>query len=269
MTDFITNSSPINLIIVGVFVLLAIFIVVKAIKELTLKVGSNTLSFSSKKTQNDIVKVVTDYADFKYKIKDEQSEGIQDLHEQAKRIVAVHLDQYISRLTSDYIAMLRETNNETNITINVFSLMVQLLYNKMYKFCMDIYEKNHLKDKSDSELKELAKMNYIRLSDIFREFMRVNWIEEMGDYEILHKVCESEQDFVDSLVLQILVSFRDLSRQKYELINTINDIDCRVRLKVQDTGNLPTNAISILSDLYIPGTGLNCVSVQNWLNENV
>ena len=170
MTDFITNSSPINLIIVGVFLLLIIFTVVKAIKELTLKVGSNTLSFSSKKTQNDIVKVVTDYADFKYKIKDEQTEGINDLHEQAKRVVAVQLDQYIRRLTSDYISMLRNTNSDTNITVNVFSLMVQLLYNKMYKFCMDIYEKNHLKDKTDIELKELADMDYIRLSDIFRKY---------------------------------------------------------------------------------------------------
>lgn len=138
MTDFITNLSPINLIITGVFVLLVIFIVVKTIKELTLKVGSNTLSFSSKKTQNDIVKVVTDYADFKYKIKDEQAEGVNDLHEQAKRVVAVQLDQYIRRLTSDYISMLRDTDNDTNITVNVFSLMVQLLYNKIYKFCMDI-----------------------------------------------------------------------------------------------------------------------------------
>lgn len=266
MTDFITNSSPINLIIVGVFLLLIIFTVVKAIKELTLKVGSNTLSFSSKKTQNDIVKVVTDYADFKYKIKDEQAEGINDLHEQAKRVVAVQLDQYIRRLTSDYISMLRDTNNDTNIIVNVFSLMVQLLYNKMYKFCMDIYEKNHLKDKTDIELKELADMDYIRLSDIFREFMRVNWFDELGDYEPLHKVCVGEEQFVKSLVLQILTSFRDLSRQKYDLINTINDIDCKVREKVQSTGSLPINAISILSDLYIPGTGLNMNSVENWLN---
>lgn len=266
MTDFITNSSPINLIIVGVFVLLVIFIVVKTIKELTLKVGSNTLSFSSKKTQNNIVKVVTDYADFKYKIKDEQAEGINDLHEQAKRVVAVQLDQYIRRLTSDYVSLLRETKNDTNITVNVFSLMLQLLYNKMYKFCMDIYEKNHLKDKTDIELKELADMDYIRLSDIFREFMRVNWFEELGDYEPLHKVCLSEAHFVKELVLQILTSFRDLSRQNYELINTINDIDYRVREKVQSTGSLPINAISILSDLYIPGTGLNMNGVENWLN---
>ena len=266
MTDFITNSSPINLIIIGVFVLLLILIVVKTIKELTLKVGSNTLSFSSKKTQNDIVKVVTDYADFKYKIKDEQAEGINDLHEQAKRVVAVQLDQYIRRLTSDYISMFRNTNSDTNITVNVFSLMVQLLYNKMYKFCMDIYEKNHLKDKTDIELKELADMDYIRLSDIFREFMRVNWFDELGDYEPLHKVCVSEEQFVKGLVLQMLTSFRDLSRQKYDLINTINDIDCKVREKVQSTGILPINAISILSDLYIPGTGLNMNSVENWLN---
>lgn len=267
MTDFITNSSPINLILVGIFALLVIFIVVKTIKELTLKIGSNTLSFSSKKTQNNIVKVVTDYADFKHKIKDEQAEGINDLHEQAKRVVAVQLDQYIRRLTSDYISLLRETNNNnTNITINVFSLMVQLLYNKMYKFCMDIYEKNHLKDTTDIELKELADMDYIRLSDIFCEFMHVNWFEELGDYEPLHKVCLSEEHFVKALVLQILTAFRDLSRQKYELINTINDIDCRVREKVQSTGSLPINAISILSDLYIPGTGLNMNSVENWLN---
>lgn len=266
MTDFITNLSPINLIITGVFVLLVIFIVIKTIKELTLKVGSNTLSFSSKKTQNDIVKVVTDYADFKYKIKDEQAEGVNDLHEQAKRVVAVQLDQYIRRLTSDYISMLRDTDNDTNITVNVFSLMVQLLYNKIYKFCMDIYEKNHLKDKTDIELKELADMDYIRLSDIFREFMQVNWFDELGDYEPLHKVCVSEEQFVKGLILQILTSFRDLSRQKYELINTINDIDCKVREKVQSTGNLPINAISILSDLYIPGTGLNMNSVENWLN---
>ncbi len=70
-------------------------------------------------------------------------------------------------------------------------------------------------------------------------------------------------------MFQILVSFRDLSRQKYELINTINDIDCKVRSKVQESGALPTNAISILSDLYIPGTGLNRNSVEKWLNQDI
>lgn len=268
MADFITKSNPVNLIIAGVVFLCAIVIVVKTIKELTLKIGNNTVSFSSKKTQSEIVKVVTDYADFKYKIKDEQQEGVQDLHEQAKRVVAVQLDQYTRRLTTDYIQALNEHSTENNLTINVFSLMIQILYNKMYKFCMDIYEKNHLKDKTDIELKELASMDYIRLSDIFREFMQVNWFKELGDYEILHNVCEMESSFVKGLVLQILTSFRDLSRQKYELINTVNDIDCKVREKVQKTGNLPTNAISILSDLYIPGTGLNKKSVENWLMEN-
>ena len=266
MADFITKSSPVNLIIAGAVVLLAILIVVKTVKELTLKFGNNTLSFSGRKTQNEIVKVVTEYADFKYKIKEEQLEGLNDLHEQAKRVVAVQLDQYIRRLTSDYIQILSEINNNTNITINVFSLMVQLLYNKMFKFLMDIYEKNHLKDKSDIELKELSDVDYMRLADIFREFVQMNWFSELGSYEPLHKVCVKEETFVKALVLQILTSFRDLSRQRYELINTINDIDCRVREKVQSTGKLPINAISILSDLYIPGTGLNTNSVENWLN---
>ena len=269
MSEFLANASPINLIILGVFALCAIVIVVKAVKELSLKIGGNSVTLSNKKTQSEIVKVVTDYADFKYKIKDEQSEGIQDLHEQGKRGVAVQLDQYTRRLTSDYIQALNEHDTENNLTINIFSLMIQLLYDKMYKFCMDIYEMNHLKDKSDSELKELADMNYIRLTDIFREFMRINWFKELGDYKILHEVCVMETDFVKGLMLQILTSFRDLSRQKYELINTVNDIDCKVREKVQNTGVLPTNAISILSDLYIPGTGLNKNSVDNWLAENI
>ena len=134
---------------------------------------------------------------------------------------------------------------------------------------MEIYERNHLKDKSDSELKELAETNYQRLADIFRSFMQVNWLDVMGKYEVLHDVCVEEMDFVRGLMFQILVSFRDLSRQKYELINTINDIDCKVRSKVQESGALPTNAISILSDLYIPGTGLNRNSVEKWLNQDI
>ena len=146
---------------------------------------------------------------------------------------------------------------------------MRLLYNEMYKFCMEIYERNHLKDKSDSELKELAETNYQRLADIFRSFMQVNWLDVMGKYDILHDVCVEEMDFVRGLMFQILVSFRDLSRQKYELINTINDIDCKVRSKVQESGALPTNAISILSDLYIPGTGLNRNSVEKWLNQDI
>lgn len=271
MQDFITNSTPVNLIITGAFIIIALILILKAVKELSFKFGNNTFSFSSKKTQLEAIKVVTDYADFKYKIKEEQAEGITDLHSQAKRTVTVQLNQYVKRITVDYISALNKKGGDidTNLTINIFSLLMRLLYNEMYKFCMEIYERNHLKDKSDSELKELAETNYQRLADIFRSFMQVNWLDVMGKYDILHDVCVSEIDFVRGLMFQILVSFRDLSRQKYELINTINDIDCKVRSKVQESGALPTNAISILSDLYIPGTGLNRNSVEKWLNQDI
>jgi len=271
MQDFITNSTPVNLIIIGAFIIIALILILKAVKELSFKFGNNTFSFSSKKTQLEAIKVVTDYADFKYKIKEEQAEGITDLHSQAKRTVTVQLNQYVKRITVDYIGALNKKGAEidTNLTINIFTLLMRLLYNEMYKFCMEIYECNHLNDKSDSELKELSEINYQRLADIFRSFMQVNWLDVMGKYEVLHDVCVSEMDFVRGLMFQILVSFRDLSRQKYELINTINDIDCRVRSKVQESGALPTNAISILSDLYIPGTGLNRNSVEKWLNQDI
>lgn len=264
MQDFITNSTPVNLIIIGAFIIIALILILKAVKELSFKFGNNTFSFSSKKTQLEAIKVVTDYADFKYKIKEEQAEGTTDLHSQAKRTVTVQLNQYVKRITVDYIGALNKKGGDidTNLTINIFSLLMRLLYNEMYKFCMEIYERNHLKDKSDSELKELAETNYQRLADIFRSFMQVNWLDVMGKYDILHDVCVEEMDFVRDLMFQILVSFRDLSRQKYELINTINDIDCKVRSKVQESGALPINAISILSDLYIPGTGLNRNSVE-------
>ncbi len=270
MSNLITQSTPINLIITGFFCLAGIFLVVKTIKELSFKFGDKSVSFSSKKTQSEIVKVVTDYADFKYKIKEEQAEGITDLHLQAKRVVAVQLEQYVKRITVDYINALnaQNKNNEgVGLTVNIFSLLIRLLYNEMYKFCMEIYERNHLKDKSDSELKELSETNYQRLADIFREFMQINWIDVMGEYQVLHDVCVKEQSFVKSLMYQILSSFRDLSRQKYELINIINDIDCKVREKVQGNGVLPINAISILSDLYISGTGLNRNSVEKWLSD--
>lgn len=271
MQDFITNSTPVNLIIIGAFIIIALILILKAVKGLSFKFGNNTFSFYSRKTRLEAIKVVTDYADFKYKIKEEQTEGITDLHSQAKRTVTVQLNQYVKRITVDYISALNKKGGDidTNLTINIFSLLMRLLYNEMYKFCMEIYERNHLKDKSDSELKELAETNYQRLADIFRSFMQVNWLDVMGKYDILHEVCVSEMDFVRGLMFQILVSFRDLRRQKYELINTINDIDCKVRSKVQESGALPTNAISILSDLYIPGTGLNRNSVEKWLNQDI
>lgn len=266
MSNFITNSTPINLIIIGVFIFLIVLVILKTVKELSLKIGSNTVSFSSKKTQSEIVKVVTEYADFKYKIKEEQGEGIQDLHLQAKRAVTVQLDQYVKHITADYISALNKKGvGDVNLTINVFSLLIRILYNEMYRFCMEIYERNHLKDRSDSELREFSAVNYMRLADIFREFMQTNWLEVMGNYDILHNVCMAETDFVKNLLFQILLSFRELSRQKYELINTINDIDCKVRRDVQTSGVLPTNAISLISDLYIPGTGLNRNSVEKWL----
>lgn len=267
MLEFISKSTPLNLIITGIFVLCAILIIVKTIKELSVKVGDKSVSFSSKKTQSEIVKVVTDYADFKYKIKEEQAEGVNDLHLQAKRVVQVQIDQYVKRITVDYMVALNKSGAENaGLTINIFSLLMRILYNEMYKFCMEIFERNHLKDKSDSELKELAETNYQRLADIFREFMQTNWLDVMGEYEVLHNICMAEINFVRNLMYCILASFRDLSCQKYELINTINDIDCKVRENVQNNGVLPTNAISILSDLYIPGTGLNRNSVERWLS---
>lgn len=270
MLEFIKNSAPINLVITGVFVLVAILIVVKTIKELSFKFGNNSVSFSSKKTQSEIVKIVTDYADFKYKIKEEQTEGINDLHLQAKRVVEIQLNQYIKRITVDYISALNksaEQEKNINLVVSIFQLLIRLLYNEMYKFCMEIYEQNHLKDKSDSELKEISELNHIRITDIFREFMQTNWLDVMGSYNVLHNVCMQETDFTKNLIYQILISFRDLSRQKYELINTVNDIDCKVRKDVQESGVLPNNAISILSDLYIPGVGLNKTSVEKWLSE--
>ena len=269
MLDSISKIPPLNLVIILAFVFVIILMVLKTVKELSLKIGGNVVSFSSREKQSEIVKVVTEYADFKYKIKEEQAEGIQDLHSQAKRTVAVHLDQYIKHITADYISALNKGGGEdATLTINIFSLLIRLLYNTMFRFLMDIFEQNHLKDRSDSELKELAATNYMRLADIFREFMQTNWIEVMEPYDILHGVCLSEAEFVRGLVLRLLFTFRDLSRQKYELINTINDIDCKVRRDVQSSGALPANAISILSDLYISGTGLNKNSVEKWLSKN-
>ena len=269
MQEFISKSSSVNLIIIGITIIAVVLIIIKAVKELNFKFGDKAISFSSRKTQTAIVKVVTDYADFKYKIKEEQNEGIQDLHTQARRITAIHLDQYIRHITTDYINALNTKKvQDKSLTINIFTLLIRLLYNEMFHFCMDIYEKNHLKDKTDNELKECSELNYLRLADIFREFMQTNWMDVMGSYETLHEVCVKETDFVKNLVFQILESYRDLSRQKYELINTINDIDCKVRRDVQNNGALPVNAISILSDLYIPGSGLNKNSVKNWLSTN-
>ena len=270
MLELISKCSPINLVIIGLFGVAFVLILVKAIKELTLKIGDKSLSFSSGKTRSEIVKVVTDYADFKYRIKEEQNEGVQDLHSQAKRAVTVQMEQYVKRITVDYINSLNEVKGCENkvLTINIFSLLLRILYNEMFKFCMEIYEKNHLKDKSDSELKELANANYQRLVDMFKEFMQMNWLDIMGSYNVLHEVCLNEMDFVKGLMYQILFSFRDLSKQKYELINTINDIDCKVRKEAQNTGELPSNAISIISDLYISGTGLNKNSVEKWLSND-
>lgn len=267
--ELLEKINTVNLVIIAVVILAAVVIIVRTIKELTLKFGDKSISFSGSRAQNEVVKVVTEYADFKYKIKDEQADGITDLHEQAKRTVSLALDQYIKRLTSDYITYMKSGNKENfSLTINIFSLLIRLLYNKLFKFVMEIYERNHLKDRSDSELNELAELDYQRLSDIFKEFMQINWLEIMGDYSDLRAVCVKEEEFVKNLVLETLLQFRNLSRLKYELINTINDIDCHVRAQVQKTGKLPINAISILSDLYIPGTGLNQNSVEKWLCES-
>ena len=126
MLEFISKSTPLNLIITGIFVLCAILIIVKTMKKLSVKVGS--VSFSSKKTQSEIVKVVTDYADFKYKIKEEQAEGITDLHLQAKRVVQVQIDQYVKRITVDYMGALNKSGAENaGLTINIFSLLMRIL----------------------------------------------------------------------------------------------------------------------------------------------
>ena len=48
MQDFITNSTPVNLLIIGAFIIIALILILKAVKELSFKFGNNTFSFSSK-----------------------------------------------------------------------------------------------------------------------------------------------------------------------------------------------------------------------------
>jgi len=241
------------------------FILYKIVRVngLAIKAGDKEISLSK---NSAIVKIVTEYADFKYKLNDELSEAKKDLHDKAKWTTNTHLSQYINRLTAEYIPMLKKTNSVAReMTVSVFPMLMELVKARLFGFAMTIYERNHLFDKTDDELRTLAKLNYERIADIFREFVRINWYEFLAPYEDLSKVCKGLTSFAEEMMFSTLAMYREYSAIKKEMGDLVTKIDTEIRNKVQTDGKMPVNYLTIVDNFYNSTSGINREFIEDFL----
>lgn len=242
------------------------FILYKIVRVngLAIKAGDKEINLSSRNAS--IVKVVTEYADFKYKLNDELTEAKKDLHDKAKWTTNMHISQYINRLTAEYMPLLKDSNSVAReMTASVFPMLMELVRSKMFGFAMTIYEKNHLFDKTDDELRVLAKLNYGRIADIFREFVSVNWCQFLAPYEVLHNVCISLAPAAEDMMYSTLVMYRDYSRSKKEMADLMTKVDTAVRGSVQKDGVMPVNYLTVADNFYNSSSGINRDFIESFL----
>lgn len=236
------------------------------VNGLSIKAGDKEINLSSRNAS--IVKVVTEYADFKYKLNDELTEAKKDLHDKAKWTTNMHLEQYLNRLTSEYIPQLKRTNTVAReITVSIFPMLMELVRSRLFAFAMTIYEKNHLFDKTDEELHELAKINYGRISDIFREFVSINWYEFLAPYKGLHDACTGLEQFAEGIMYSTLVMYREYSKIKKEMADLITEVDTVIRTKVQADGRMPVNYLTVANNFYNSNSGINKALIDTFLED--
>ena len=238
------------LIRAGVAVLAVVILALTA-RNIHVKFGDKEFSFQSReKIRGEVaaqtVKVVTEYADFKYALKEERDKEIFDMHVKAKWMVTTRLDSYYQTIIE------RMTPFGPNVA-RLVSVLSEGVRSRQVEFLMSIYEQNHLGDRTDEELRIMVDERYPILGNLFRAYAQTYWIDEGCDVVELFKTFENERTGAKAVMQGLLGQFRDLSKAKADLYAKIDELDDEVRAYVLQNAKLPPDAMKRCSDIHHDG----------------
>lgn len=270
--DFMTSLPPLRFIFVCLLLLgvaaSVIYAIFKAIKELSLKFGDVAISLKSSEQKKDIVGLVFDFGTFQDQINDTRDLAVETLHKQAKRYTKLQLVQYLQRLRGEYAKVLEPTGSESKqITNVIFNMFTNELKSTMFGYLMDIYEKNHLAQKTEKELKEMAHDHYCKLADMFKDHAAAIWIPMMAPYSQVRDVSVGIAEFVEGLTYDVLSYYKMLSETRAEVKEVSKRIIDDVKAGVDKNLNLPPNAIYLAENFYTEAGGLDAELVGEFLKE--
>lgn len=232
-------------------VVLAFVIFALTARNFHVKFGDKEFSFQSKeKIKGEVaaqtVRVVTEYADFKYALKEERDKEVLTMHSKAKWLVTTRLDSYYQTVIEKMTAF------GPNVA-RLVAVLAEGVRGRQVEFLMTIYEQNHLGAKTDEELRALVEERYPILGNLFRSYAQTYWINEGCDVQELFKVFENERAGAKSVMQRLLGQFRDLSRAKAELYDRVDALDEEVREYVLKNARLPPDAMKRCSDIHHDG----------------
>lgn len=231
--------------------LVGIIILAITARNIHIKMGDKEFSFQSReKIRQEVttqsVKVVTEYADFKYALKEDRDRAIKDLHTKAKWNVSVELESY-------YQTVIEKVAITNAFMGKIISIMTEAIKPKQQEFLMSIYEINHLKSKTDDELTALVEERYPILANIFRQYAQIHWDSKYGSLQDLFDVFEDLRETAKNTMIKLLQTYRFLSKEKDKIYLSVEMLDGEVRLFVIDHGHLPSDAMQRAQDIHHGG----------------
>ena len=252
----------------AIIVVSIVFVILKALNELSLKVGNVAISLKGEEHKKDIVDLVFEFGEFQDSINDTRDLAVEVLHKQAKRFTKSQIMQYIRRLRSEYAKALDTTEGDANgvqITSVIFNMFCNEIKDLMFGYMMDIYEKNHLADKSDQELRTLAHNHYEKLADLFKDYAASIWIPIMRPYDQVREISQRIAPFSEGLVFEMLLFYKGQSRTRAEVFEAARKICVGAKSLVSDKLKLPENAQYLAERFYTEDDGLNKALIGEFL----
>jgi len=251
------NLPTLNLIIISVTTLLALGIIFLVIKEINISIGNKSISFKGAQGKT-IVKVVTDYADFKYKLRGEEEQGLKDIQTRAQRTTRNHCGILIRMITEVNYNVSQElkTPKKKALTGRILPVILSECESVVFKTMMEIFDENHLVETSDDSFLVLIKDRYKQVYLTVKSFLREFWLPDFYPYEVFEEGMKKERDNLFNLFSKVMKEFKHLATQKVMLKETIEKYDSRIKEYVLQHGKLPENCLAEVDGVYSKLTGL-------------
>lgn len=256
MLDHLAQVPPLTLLIIAITILGSIAIILFLIRELNITFGNKSISFRS---SSKLIQIITDYADFKYQLKEEEVEGLRSLQAQARRTTR----NYLNLLTQDLIGMnynvsqLSKTPRKAAITKKVLPFLISECESIIFRILMEIFDENHLTDLSPEKFRELVSERYKQLYSRIKGYFRTAWLPEFYTYKDFEVGLDSVVKEFESVLFKIMIEFKSLSCQKIRLKDALYSYDQKVKLYIQTKGKLPDNYMVEVENLYSNISGVS------------
>lgn len=270
--DFVEKLGALKFLILcttAAFVLVAVvYLIIKIVKELTVKVGGVSISLKGDKQKQDIIGLVFEYGRFQDQMNDTRDLAVTCLHSQAKRYTKLQINQYLQKLHSEYTKAIEpEITDTKQITVAIFNLFTNEMKGLTLGYCMEIYEKNHLAQKTDEELRTLAHDHYGKLADLFKDQAASIWSSALLPYSQIRDISKSIAPFVEGLVFSILYYYKSLSKTRLKVYDLAREISDGVKKSVGLDLKLPSKAMYIAENFYTESNGLDIELINEFLGK--